>query len=150
MLSRSIVLSIALLFIASTCYCQKHQVGVHITPSQSFRKLNRESSTSKFDDKIIVVNYGVDYKLELADKVSLYSGLAISTLGYDEATVLKDVKHEHRYHYIDLPVGIEYQLLSTGKFAIAISADIQLNKLFKVTRRTEGNDDLIPDFTIKG
>lgn len=51
---------------------------------------------SKFDDKIIVVNYGVDYKLRLADKIFFYSGLSLSTLGYDEATVLKDVKHEHR------------------------------------------------------
>jgi hypothetical protein len=120
-----------MLLTSLNCIGQNHSLGFYFAPSQTYRSLkNQLDRADRQEEDAPVVNFGIDFRTRLTKRATFRTGIGMSTLGYDWM-ILDSVALKYRYHYIDVPLGIEIALVWRSKLRAGIGFSLDLHYLYK-------------------
>jgi len=89
------------------------------------------------------VRFGLGVQYRLNDQLSLLSGISYTYLYSECSTSLqRNVSYSQKLHYLGVPLGIVWQLWSSGHFRINLSGSAMLEKCISASFDNKRSDDI--------
>jgi len=89
------------------------------------------------------VRFGLGVQYRLNDQLSLLSGISYTYLYSECSTSLyRNISYHQKLHYLGVPLGIAWQLWSSGQFRINLSGSAMLEKCISASFDNKRSDDI--------
>ena len=89
------------------------------------------------------VRFGLGVQYRLNDQLSLLSGISYTYLYSECSTSLyRNISYHQKLHYLGVPLGIAWQLWSSGQFRINLSGSAMLEKCISASFDNKHSDDI--------
>ena len=120
-----------------------NSIGTNLPYYQKVNSYN--SSTNQFPYSQFVwkhrlpVRFGLSVHYQLNDRLSLLSGVSYTYL-YSECSI-PYTHYNQKLHYLGIPIGIVWQLWSSGHFRLYLSGSAMLEKCINASFDSYGSED---------
>ena len=112
-----------------------------INPYNSYTSLLPSPQTEFVWKHRLPLRFGLSVHYQLNDRLSLLSGISYTYL-YSECSIplYNNMSYHQKLHYLGIPIGIVWQLWSSGHFRLYLSGSAMLEKCINVSFDSKSSD----------
>lgn len=121
------------------------------SPLLGIMTMNRGAETERKVTYHSPIRTGISFSYRLNDRWSIETGLsyALTSTEIREGSTANYVKEEQKIHYVGIPVGVSYRILSWKHFDVYLSSNMQVEqcvyglsqKWFYLSNKVQGNEE---------